>query len=592
MAPSPLSARPPRRRLQGIVARAFSVVLCVSLAFFAVPAGVAFADNGLGGGLDTRFDSTPPRTAGSNTPTTNTSAIDILTIDTLTIDTLSAGVLGVPDDRELEDVLHAVCAYERESIDFAAAKPETLTRVMALGRLDRWSGENVLSADEAAKYFLSLEAALRGVLWENGGWVAGGDEPMGNAALILTLRAIGADGLQLDDFGDPESKAEWTLLTPFSDMDVVEAQGARGVARVLLALDSMGWYGSGFPIPDLPEGAKGEQARRGDKMDGIVKWLLDDHLRGGGWAADSGSGDETIDIETTALALQALAPYYLQEQRDREEDIVQSVVDDGLRALFEAQDRDSASFGSVYLDAQAIIALSALQIDLDRKDFVADGERTLYDALMDAYVDVGTDPRGVARGAFRADRSDPKGFVDARATDWAMCALVAQLRYSWGISAFYNMSDGDKLRYNRPRPDPDKDSGAIPDPQTPTTGSRVESETGSSAVVGRFGGVRSNTGTASGSTSTDTGSALVDAGGDALAGSGGEVADSPSPSASMPDLAKEAQRDAGGLPFVVILVGGCLLAVAGVMVAGRLLMNNRSRATQRARGGKASGGSS
>ena len=218
-----------------------------------------------------------------------------------------------------------------------------------------------------------------------------------NARIILALTAIGKDVTNVGGHN---------LLKGLDDMAYVQKQGINGPIWTLIALDSHNY-------PTM-----GDVTR--EKLIGVI---LDAQLTDGGWALSG----ETADPDMTAMAIQALAPYY------KADETVKAAVDKALEALSAMQRPDGgfASWGTVNSEscAQVIVALAALGIDPSTDSrFVKNGV-TVLSALAGFYVD---------GGGFKhiAD-----GELDGMATEQGYYALAAYYRFANGQTSLYDMSD-------------------------------------------------------------------------------------------------------------------------------------------------------
>ena len=221
-----------------------------------------------------------------------------------------------------------------------------------------------------------------------------------NSRRILALTAIGRDVTNV---------AGHDLLTGLSDLSYVTRQGLNGAVYALLALDCGGY--------DVPEGGTATR-------EALINAILDKALPAGGWAY---SGTEA-DPDMTAVAIQALAPYYGSNES------VKSAVDKALEVLSAMQTENGGfiSSGSENSEssAQVVIALTALGIDPEKDArFVKNGKSAL-DALCSYAVD---------GGGFKHIAADAA--PDAVATQQGYCALVAYQRFINGSSRLYDMTD-------------------------------------------------------------------------------------------------------------------------------------------------------
>ena len=218
-----------------------------------------------------------------------------------------------------------------------------------------------------------------------------------NARIILALTAIGKD---VTNVGGHD------LLKGLDNMAYVQKQGINGPIWTLIALDSHNYPTSGDVTREK-----------------LIQVILDAQLTDGGWALSG----ETADPDMTAMAIQALAPYY------KTNETVKAAVDKALEALSAMQRPDGgfASWGTVNSEscAQVIVALTALGIDpATDSRFVKNGV-TVLDALTSFYV---------TGGGFKhiAD-----GELDGMATEQGYYALAAYYRFVNGQTALYDMSD-------------------------------------------------------------------------------------------------------------------------------------------------------
>lgn len=220
-----------------------------------------------------------------------------------------------------------------------------------------------------------------------------------NARIALAVTAIGKD---------PRNVGDHNLLTALNDVTYVNQQGVNGPIWALLALDSKNY--------DAP----GREA--------LIASILAKQFEDGGWAVTpEGSTPATIaDVDMTAMAIQALAPYY-NTRKD-----VKDAVDKALICLSGKQLEDGRfqSWGTTNSEsaAQVVVALSALGIDADKDTrFVKSGNSAL-DGLLSFAVEA---------GGFGHDDN----VVDQMATEQAYYALAAYDRFSRKANRLYDMSD-------------------------------------------------------------------------------------------------------------------------------------------------------
>lgn len=221
--------------------------------------------------------------------------------------------------------------------------------------------------------------------------------------VILALTAIGAN---------PADVAGYNLLTPLGDFDKTVWQGTNGPIWALIALDSGNYE---MPVNE----AAATQATR--QM--YVEEILAKELPGGGWSL---SGQGSADVDVTAMALQALAPYQNQSK-------VQTAVERGLTCLSNLQGSDggytSGSAANAESVAQVVIALCTLGVDLNDSRFIKNG-CSILDNLLSYQQE---------NGGFR--HTGAGGGNAQMAGEQALCALAAVNRAVAEKSALYEMDD-------------------------------------------------------------------------------------------------------------------------------------------------------
>ena len=218
-----------------------------------------------------------------------------------------------------------------------------------------------------------------------------------NARVILALTAIGKDVTNVGGHN---------LLKGLDNMAYVQTQGINGPIFTLIALDSHNY-------PTM-----GDVTR-----EKLIQVILDAQLNDGGWDLSA----DKADPDMTAMAIQALAPYY------KTNETVKAAVDKALEALSALQRNDGGfgSWGTVNSEscAQVIVALTALGIDptCDSR-FVKNG-KTPLDALAGFFVDGGGFKHVADKGR------------DGMATEQGYYALASYYRYLNGQTRLYDMSD-------------------------------------------------------------------------------------------------------------------------------------------------------
>ena len=218
-----------------------------------------------------------------------------------------------------------------------------------------------------------------------------------NARVILALTAIGKDFTNVGGHN---------LLKGLDNMAYVQTQGINGPIFTLIALDSHNY-------PTM-----GDVTR-----EKLIQVILDAQLNDGGWDLSA----DKADPDMTAMAIQALAPYY------KTNETVKVAVDKALEALSALQRNDGGfgSWGTVNSEscAQVIVALTALGIDPTADSRFVKNGLTVLDALAGFYV---------TGGGFRHTAG---GDLDGMATEQGYYALAAYYRFANTQTRLYDMSD-------------------------------------------------------------------------------------------------------------------------------------------------------
>lgn len=220
-----------------------------------------------------------------------------------------------------------------------------------------------------------------------------------NCRFIVALTAIGKD---------PANVGGHDLLSGMNDMNYIRKVGISGVIWTLIAFDC-GDYAT-------PEGVT-RQA--------LVDAVMEYKTANGGWA---NSGNQP-DPDVTAMAIQALAPYY----SIRED--VKIAVDEALQILSNMQDSNGdfpGQYGaSCETISQVIVALSTMGIDPHTDSRFVKAGVSAVDGLMRYFVE---------GGGFRHILS---GKLDGMATEQAYYALTAYYRLKDGKCPLYDMTATD-----------------------------------------------------------------------------------------------------------------------------------------------------
>lgn len=224
-----------------------------------------------------------------------------------------------------------------------------------------------------------------------------------NSRVILGLTAAGYDVTNVNGHN---------LLMGLTDMNYLKKQGNNGPIWALIAFDC---YDYEIPVNNDAT----EQVTR----EGLIDFILEKQLEDGGWSL----GSSASDVDMTAMAMQALAPYYNTNEQ------VKQAVDKALVCLSNRQ-HSNGGFGSIdgvcsESSAQVIVALTALGINPETDArFVKNGI-----SVVDAMCLFAEEDGGFAH--------IPNGGVNGMATEQSQYALAAYYRFLSGYTSLYNMSD-------------------------------------------------------------------------------------------------------------------------------------------------------
>ncbi len=159
------------------------------------------------------------------------------------------------------------------------------------------------------------------------------------------------------------------------------------------------------------------------KREDVLQKILSSQLKDGGWALNG----STSDADVTAMAIQALSPYYTENST------VKDSVDQALACLSKMQLKtgDYKSYGvrSCESTAQVIAALSTLGIDCQTDTRFIKKNKTLFDGLM-LYKK--------SDGSFRHTID---GKSNETASIQAMYSLIAAWRQYKAMESIYTFDD-------------------------------------------------------------------------------------------------------------------------------------------------------
>ena len=226
-----------------------------------------------------------------------------------------------------------------------------------------------------------------------------GSKSTDNARVILGLTAAGFDATNVNGYN---------LFKGLDDMEYLKYQGVNGPMWALIALNSHPSYKDEF-----------ETITEED----LINEILSAQLADSGWDLLGVSAD----TDMTAMAIQALAPYYDVDEK------VKDALDRALEKLSAMQQNDG-SFASVdgansESTAQVIVALTALGINPEEDSRFIKKGMSAVDALCNYAVE---------GGGFM---HTPNGKLDGMATEQGYYALVSYFRLLNSQTSLYDMQD-------------------------------------------------------------------------------------------------------------------------------------------------------
>ncbi len=209
-------------------------------------------------------------------------------------------------------------------------------------------------------------------------------------------------------------------------------QGINGWIWGLIALDSARY--------EIPAGSI-------NTRDGIITEILCRQLSDGGFALSGNTSDPDI----TAMAVQALSPYYTSQKvykytlKSSKQEIsrtVKQVIDESLSCLsrLQTEDGDFISWGTQNAESTAQVAVALCSLNIDpQKDarFIKNG-KTLIDGILKYRM-----PDGGFAHSYTYDPDNPSSKPDksnSMAGEQVLYALAAVIRQQKGQSPLYSFS--------------------------------------------------------------------------------------------------------------------------------------------------------
>lgn len=223
-----------------------------------------------------------------------------------------------------------------------------------------------------------------------------------NERIALALTAIGKD---------PANVGGKNLLAALQDKDIMKVTDTsdtdiNGLVMGLLALNSRNYTSD---------------------TSWLVQAVLAQQNEDGSWSA-SADTKPASDVDMTAMALQALAPYY----KDGGNETVNTAVE---RALNWLSGKYQSGYDSSESCAQVVIALSALNLDANTD---ARFTKTVEGKTLSVLGNL-LQYRVAENGGFKHQFADKA--VNEMATEQALCAMAAYARFTEKANALYDMTD-------------------------------------------------------------------------------------------------------------------------------------------------------
>lgn len=224
-----------------------------------------------------------------------------------------------------------------------------------------------------------------------------------NERIILALTAIGKD---------PTNVGDKNLLTALQNKDIMQVTNTsdtdiNGLVFGLLALNSGNYTQDSY---------------------WLVQAILTQQNADGSWSA-SADTKPNGDVDMTAMALQALAPYY----NEGGDTTVNAAVNKALQWL--SAKYKGTGYTSAESCAQVVVALSALQLNANSdSSFV----KTVDGAPISVLGDLLRYYLGEGQGFKHAASGNT---ADQKATEQALYAMAAYERYCRRTKALYDMTD-------------------------------------------------------------------------------------------------------------------------------------------------------
>lgn len=223
-----------------------------------------------------------------------------------------------------------------------------------------------------------------------------------NERIALALTAIGKD---------PANVGGESLLKALQNKDIMKVTDTsntdiNGLVMGLLALNSRNYTSD---------------------TSWLVQAVLEQQNKDGSWST-SADTKPVGDVDMTAMALQALAPYH----KDGGNETVNTAVEKALNWL---SGKYQSGYDSSESCAQVVIALSALNLDANTD---ARFTKTVEGKTLSVLGNL-LQYRVAENGGFKHQFADKA--VNEMATEQALCAMAAYARFTEKANALYDMTD-------------------------------------------------------------------------------------------------------------------------------------------------------
>lgn len=250
--------------------------------------------------------------------------------------------------------------------------------------------------------------------------------------ITLAVLCSGGNPRRMGENGDIDLIADGVYMrVDGSGEGILGKQGINGFIWGLIAVDSMS-----YEIPDDAYYTR----------DDIILNIMNRQLSDGGWAL---SGD-TSDPDITAMAIQALAPYYNSEKKYDYKSYadgssvskkVRTTVDEAIAFLSSVQQSDGGfiSWGMPNSESavQVAVALCSLGIDIfSDTRFIKDGN-TIYDGIIKY-----RNHDGGFLHSFVYDEQNPSSLPDksnTMASEQALYGIASIMRFQNGMRRLYDL---------------------------------------------------------------------------------------------------------------------------------------------------------